>query len=68
MSTQAQKRATAKYHANLDHIRIHVPKGTKDRYKEHAKQRGMSLNALFVDLIEQDIADANKKNERKSTT
>jgi len=65
MSTQAQKRATAKYHANLDHIRIHVPKGAKDRYKEHAKQRGMSLNALFVKLIEQDIADTDEKELKK---
>lgn len=57
MSTPAQKKATAKYHSTLDHLKIHVQKGDKERYKEHAKNRGMSLNALVVQLLEQDIKE-----------
>lgn len=55
--SEAQKRATTKYmKANLDDIKIRVPKGTRERYKAHAESKGKSLNAYIVDLIEADIA------------
>ena len=54
--TEAQKRATAKYmKANLDDIKIRVPKGKREDYKAYAESKGMSLNKLIVDLIEKDM-------------
>lgn len=38
-----------------DRITVGVPKGDKDRYKAHAESKGLSLNALIVQLIEDDI-------------
>ena len=54
--SEAQKRATTKYmKANLDDIKIRVPKGTRERYKAHAESKGKSLNAYIVGLIEKDM-------------
>lgn len=38
-----------------DRITIGVPKGDKERYMQHAKSKGLSLNAYVVQLIENDI-------------
>lgn len=40
-----------------DRITVGVPKGDKDKYKAHAESRGMSLNALIVELLEKDIKE-----------
>jgi predicted HicB family RNase H-like nuclease len=40
-----------------DRITVGVPKGDKDKYKVHAESRGMSLNALIVELLEKDIKE-----------
>ncbi len=53
-TSEAQLKATAKLQANQDHIRIHVPKGKKEEYKEQAKKHGLSLNAYIVKLLEAD--------------
>ncbi len=53
-STEASKRAVAKYHEKLDDIKIRVPKGKKDEYKAQAQEHGLSLNAYIVKLLEQD--------------
>lgn len=53
-TSDAQRKATAKYQNNQDHIRVHVPKGKKDEYKAHAQSKGMSLNAYIIGLIEAD--------------
>ena len=51
--TEAQKRATAKYHAEkLDDIRIRVPKGTKERWRSKAEAQGKSLQRLIIDAVE----------------
>lgn len=56
--TEAQKRASIKYlNEKTDDIRLRVPKGTKDRYKQHAERRGKSLTALIIELLEQDIIE-----------
>lgn len=41
-----------------DRITIGVPKGDKDRYRSYAESKGMSLNALVVKLIEEDMKKA----------
>lgn len=54
--TDAQKRATAKYiRANLDDIKIRVPKGKREEYKTYAESKGMSLTKLIITLIEADM-------------
>ncbi len=54
--TEAQNKATQKYiKNNYDRIMITVPKGERDKYKAYAKSKGISLNALFINLIEADI-------------
>lgn len=54
--SEAQKRATAKYmKANLEDIKIRVPKGQRERYKAAAELAGKSLNQYIIDLIENDI-------------
>lgn len=60
MSTSdAQKKATNKYLEKFEDIKIRVPKGCRDKYKEYAAYKGMSLNNLIISLIEQDMT--NKK-------
>lgn len=39
-----------------DRINIIVPKGEKDRYKAIAEAQGKSLNQLFVEAVEAQIA------------
>ena len=53
--TDAQKKATKKYFEKIDEIKIRVTKGQKAVIKAHAKNKGLSLNAYIVDLIEKDI-------------
>jgi len=54
--TEAQKNASIKYlRENTDDIRIRVPKGKKEEYKQLAENNGMSLNALIIELLEQKI-------------
>lgn len=52
--TEAQKQASIKYlKENTDDIRIRVPKGKKDEYKQLAELNGMSLNAYIVRLLDE---------------
>lgn len=55
MQTDSQRRAVAKYHEKLDEIKVRVPKGQRERYKAHAESKGKSLNALIIELLEQDM-------------
>lgn len=49
--TEAQLRATRKYHDKLDNLQIRVPKGAKAVIAEHAAAQGESLNAFVVRAI-----------------
>ncbi len=53
-TSEAIKKAVAKYQANLDEFKIRVPKGKKAEYKAQAEAHGLSLNAYVVKLIEAD--------------
>nr|WP_243276606.1 toxin-antitoxin system HicB family antitoxin [Flavonifractor plautii] len=44
-----------RYLEKLDHITIRVQGGTKEKIKARAQQKGMSLNAYIVYLIEKDM-------------
>lgn len=53
MYNDVQKRATAKYmRTHLDDIKIRVPKGKRDEYKEIAAKLGLSVNQLFIKAVE----------------
>lgn len=51
--TKAQAKATTKYiKEKTDQIVVRVPKGQKDRIKEHADAQGFeSVNAFITDCI-----------------
>lgn len=51
------KEAVARYHAKLDAIKVWVPKGNREKYKNYAKSKGKSLNALIVELLEKEIKE-----------
>ena len=64
MYNDVSKKATMKYiKENLEEVRFRVRKGEKDRYKAHAERRGKSLTALIIDLLEQDIQNADNENK-----
>ena len=55
----SQNKATQKYiKNNYEEIKIRVPKGKKDQYKELASKKGFSLNSFVVDLMEQSLLEA----------
>ncbi len=52
----AQKKATAKYmKAHLEEIKIRVPKGRKEHYKDAASAAGQSLNQFAVNAMDEKI-------------
>lgn len=54
--TKAQQKAVSKYVANnYDRIEVKVPKGQKAAVEAHAKNKGMSTNALVNALLRQDM-------------
>lgn len=57
MATEAGRKAIAKYIAKFDDIKIRVPKGTRERYKQFADSQGKSLNALIIELLDREIAE-----------
>lgn len=52
VQTDAERKAVAKYHAKFDDIKIRVPKGNREKYKDYAEVRGMSLNQLIIKLLD----------------
>ena len=54
--TKASGKAVNKYiKNNYDQIMIRVKKGDRERYKQFAESQGKSLNALIIDLIENEM-------------
>lgn len=53
--TDARKRAILKYQAEHAVIKITIDKEQKEKYVKHAKQKGLSLTQLIVNLIEADM-------------
>lgn len=55
--SESAKKATNKYMAEKrDKLNLNFPKGAKEKYRAYAESKGMSLTALFVQLIEEDMA------------
>ena len=55
MATKAHLEGNKRYLEKLDHITIREQGGIKEKIKARAQQKGMSLNAYIVDLIEKDM-------------
>jgi len=55
VATKAQLEGNKRYQAKLDRGVFYVPKGDLEKIKARAQQKGMSLNAYIVDLIEKDM-------------
>jgi hypothetical protein len=55
--SEAQKKATAKYmKANLDDIKLRVPKGKREEYKKQVSDLGYkSFNEFAIKAIEEKI-------------
>lgn len=56
MATKAHLEGNARYMEKLDGIKIWVPKGQRQKYKDFAASQGYSLNALTVALWDAAIA------------
>ena len=57
-ASEAQKRATAKYiKENLQEIRFRVKFEQADQIKKRAREKGLSVRAYLLDLIQQDMQD-----------
>ena len=55
--TEAQNKATQKYvKENLEDIKIRVPKGDREKYKQAAQARGYSLNKFALEAMDEKIA------------
>lgn len=55
MATKAHLEGNKRYLEKLDHYTIRFPGGTKQKIMQHAKDKGKSLNAYIVGLIEADM-------------
>lgn len=52
--TEATKRATIKYlKEKTDDIRLRTAKGTKERWREYAEARGMSMTQFVIACVEE---------------
>ena len=57
-TSNAQKKATIKYMAeNLEEVRFRVPKREKAVVQQAAQNKGMSVAAYLIDLIEKDCGE-----------
>lgn len=64
MYNDKAKQATMKYmREKRDKLTLNLPLGDKERYKAHAERQGKSLTGLIVELLEQDIQNADKPQE-----
>ena len=56
MASEKKLASNQRYMAQLEDIKLRVPKGYRDVIKEYAaKQYGMSLNALIIKLLNDDM-------------
>ena len=53
--TEAQLRASKKYHEKLENIQLRVPKGEKEKITEHASVQGESTNAFIYRAVNETI-------------
>ena len=62
--TEAQLRASKKYHEKFDNLQIRVPCGEKEIISDHAANMGESLNSF----VRRAINEAIERDNAKSST
>ena len=55
--TKAKLASNARYREKQEFIQLRVGQGERDRYKAAAAALGVSVNQLFINAVEQFIAD-----------
>ena len=53
--TEARKTANEKYLNTLEDIKLRVPKGSREKYKQAAQARGYSLNQFAIEAMDEKI-------------
>ena len=62
MYNERTKKNAMKYMAiNREALQLNLPLGTKDRWKDYAAERGISVTELLKNLIEEDMKKHNFK-------
>ena len=61
--SEAQANANKKYHEKFDDIKVRVPKGKRQEWKEHAAKQGGSLNGFIIRTVNEAI-ERDKNNEK----
>lgn len=52
MSTsEAQKKATERYKGKLEEVRFYVPRGDKQKIRDFAESKGMSVNEFLRGVV-----------------
>ena len=59
--TDAQLRASRKYHEKFDDIKVRVPKGERQVWQDHASAQGESLNCFIRRAVAETIENDEKK-------
>ena len=62
MYNEKTKKNTIKYMAiNREALQLNLPLGTKDRWKDYAAEKGISVTELIKTLVEEDMMKNNFK-------
>lgn len=62
--SDAQKRATYKYREKIEELRFQVPKGEKEKIKEHAAGQGESVSAFIYRAVRETMERDAKENKQ----
>ena len=63
--SEAQLRASKKYHERFDDIKVRVPKGERKRWQEFAAAHGLSLNFLIIQSVLRFMHEVEKKEKEQ---
>lgn len=56
--TEAQKRASLAYQKDKAQIKITVTKEMREKYREHAEKKGISITELITTLLAKDMENS----------
>ena len=55
VANEKQLEYNKKYLSKFDDVKIRIPKGDRDRWRNEAEKRGKSLNQFVIDSVENEI-------------
>lgn len=59
VASEKQLEYNKKYLTKFDDVKIRIPKGDRDRWRQHAEKKGKSLNQFVIDTVEKEIEKEN---------